>query len=66
MLISSMTSHLTTLFEYDVTLFQMMRYYVDQLVNKGSRHQAILLAISLGAYDKAAEILLATKLVTVS
>lgn len=42
-----------------------MKYYIDLLVNKGSRHLGILLAISLSFFDKAAEILLATKLVTV-
>ena len=45
---------------------QVMKYYVDLLVNNGSRHLGILLAISLHYFDKAAEILLATKLVTVS
>ena len=43
-----------------------MKYYIDLLVNKGSRHLGILLAISLSFFDKAAEILLATRLVTVS
>ncbi|XP_063687874.1 WD repeat-containing protein 11-like isoform X2 [Bolinopsis microptera] len=46
--------------------FEVMKYYIDLLVNNGSRHLGILLAISLHYFDKAAEILLATKLVTIA
>eukprot|EP00116_Pleurobrachia_bachei_P004069 sb/3464331/ len=44
--------------------FQAMKSYIDYLVNRASRHQAILLAISLGLFERAADLLLSTKLVT--
>ena len=43
-----------------------MRYYVEQLVTSGARHNAVMLAVSLQMYDRAADILLSSKLVTVS
>eukprot|EP00116_Pleurobrachia_bachei_P017361 sb/3477623/ len=43
-----------------------MKSYIDYLVNRASRHQAILLAISLGLFERAADLLLSTKLVTIA
>jgi len=45
---------------------EVMRYYVEQLVTSGARHNAVMLAVSLQMYDRAADILLSSKLVTIA